>query len=168
MKPAAILITQPVIDFNSFLAVSHKVLGYSLAASSDKAHDQHPAERFLSCLAAMRDEHAPAGLPVNLLYHVSFTILLASEELDTLSILECAAGMPFVTAETINPGVDLTVIYGTLAQWRDAVVSGTRRDGNVQVLYCSIMAQFEGMNLNVWTDYNKKWSDGLFLLEHRK
>lgn len=168
MKPAAILITQPAIDFKGFLAVTHQALGYSLAASSDKAHDQHPVERYLSCLAAMRDQNAPAGLASNLLYHASFTILLAAEEIDTLSILECAAGMPFVTVETITPGTDLTVVYGTLAQWRDAVVSGTRRGGNVGTLYCSIMAQFEGMNLNVWSDYNKKWSNGLFVLEHRK
>jgi hypothetical protein len=168
MKPVAILITQPAIDFKSLIAVSHKALGYSIASSSDKAHDQHPIERYLSCLAAMRDPQAQAGLAANLLYHVSFTILLAAEEFDTLSILECAAGMPFVTVETLNKGTDLTVVYGTLAQWRDAVVSGTRRDGNVQALYCSIMSQFESMNLNVWAEYNKKWSDGLFLLEDKR
>ena len=168
MKPVAILITQPAIDFKSLLAVTHKALGYSIAASSDKSHEQNPIQRYLSCLAAMRDQQAPAGLPANLLYHVSFSFLIAAEEIDTIPILECAAGMPFVTAETVNQNVDLTIVNGTLAQWRDAVVSGTRRDGDVQALYCSIMSQFEGMNLNVWTEYNKKWSDGLFLLEDKR
>jgi hypothetical protein len=168
MKPVAIIITQPVIDFKTFVAVTHKALGRSIAAASDKAHDQHPIERYLSCLAAMRDELAPAGLPANLLYHVSFSLLIAADQIDTIPILECAAGMPFVTVETINDSIDLTVVYGTLAQWRDAVVSGTRRTGEVQALYCSIMSQFEGMNLNVWPEYNKKWSNGLFLLEDKR
>jgi hypothetical protein len=169
MTPTAVLITQPAVDFNTLLAVSHQALGYSIAASSDASRkEQHQAERFLSCLAALRDRGAPVGLSPNLLCHVSFSVLVAADELDTIEILECAAGMPFVSTETRVRGVQLTVISGTLAQWRDAVVSGTRRQGAVRELYCNIMGQFEAHNLNPWTEFNKKWHGQVFMLEDRR
>lgn len=169
MFPEAVLITQPAIDFNTLMAISHKALGYSIAAASDASkRQQNNAERFLSCLAALRDESAQPGLSPNLLSHVSFSAIVAATDLDTIEILECASGMPFVSTETVARGVQLTVVTGTLAQWRDAVVSGTRRGGPVQALYCQIMGQFEAHNLNVWTDFNKRWSDNVFLLEDKR
>lgn len=171
MVPVSVLITQPAVDFKTLLVVSHQALGYSIAAASDGSRrDQHPAEKFLSCLAALRDQHAPAGLTPNLLTHVSFSVLIIADEFDTLDILECAAGMPFVTTETQSRGVQLTLASGTLAQWRDAVVTGTRKSGAVQSLYCQIMSHFEAVNLNPWSDFNKKWATdgGLFLLENKR
>ena len=169
MQPSAVLITQPTIDFNTLMAVSHKALGYSIATASDASRkQQHQAERFLSCLAALRDQRAPAGLTPNLLSHVSFSVLIIADEFDTIDILECAAGCPFVTTETLAQGVQLTVVSGNLAQWRDAVVSGTRRSGPVQALYCQIMGQFEAHNLNPWSDFNKRWMGQVFLLEDKR
>lgn len=171
MIPVSVLITQPSIDFKTLLAVSHQALGYSIATASDGTRrDQHPAERFISCLAALRDQHAPAGLTPNLLTHVSFSVLIIADEFDTLDILECAAGMPFVTTETQSRGAQLSLISGTLAQWRDAVVTGTRKAGVVQVLYCQVMSHFEAFNLNPWQDFTKKWSSEgrLFLLEDKR
>jgi hypothetical protein len=166
---SAVLITQPAIDFNTLISNAHKALGYSIAASSDASKkQQNDVERFLSCLAAMRDQAAPTGLSPNLLCHVSFSALIAADELDTLEILECASGMPFVSTETVARGIQLTVLTGTLAQWRDAVISGTRRGGAVQAMYCQIESQFEAHNLNVWTDFNKRWSDKVFLLEDKR
>lgn len=169
MQPTAVLITQPSVDFNTLIAVSHKALGYSIAAASDASRRrQHDAERFLSMLAALRDQNASVGLTPNLLCHVQFSVLIAADELDTIDILECAAGCPFVTTETLARGIQLTVISGTLAQWRDAVVAGTRRPGSVQALYCHIMGQFESHNLNPWSDFNKRWDGQLFLLEDKR
>lgn len=169
MQPSAVLITQPAIDFTTLMAVSHKTLGYSIATSSDASRKrQHDAEKFLSCLAAMRDQKAPAGLTPNLLAHVSFSVLIIADELDTIDILECAAGCPFVTTETLAQGVQLTIVSGNLAQWRDAVVSGTRRSGPVQALYCQIMGQFEAHNLNPWSDFNKRYTGQVFLLEDKR
>lgn len=97
-------------------------------------------------------------------------MLIIADEFDTLDILECAAGMPFVTTETQSRGAQLSLISGTLAQWRDAVVTGTRKGGAVQVLYCQVMSHFEAFNLNPWSDFTKKWShEGrLFLLEDKR
>jgi hypothetical protein len=169
MQPHAVLITQPTVDFATLIAVSHQALGYSIATASDASRkQQHAAERFLSLLAAMRDRAAPAGLSPNLLHHVSFSVLIAADELDTIEILECASGMPFVSVETLTRGIQLNIVSGTLAQWRDAVVSGTRRSGAVQTLYCQIMGLFEAHNLNPWSEFNKRWSGQVFLLEDKR
>lgn len=171
MHADAVLVAQPAIDFKLLIAISHQALGYSVAASSDQARrEQHTVERFLSCLAAIRDKNAPAGLTPNLLTFAQFVVLIAADEFDTIQILEAAAGMPFISAETLARGVQLTVVSGTLAQWRDAVVSGTRVPGTVQDIYCRIMSQFEAINLNVWNDYRKKYGQGqqVFCLEDKR
>jgi len=169
MKPVAILITEPSVNFSKLVSISHQALGYSVAASSDASNKtQHAAEKFLSCLAALRDQHATVGLSPSLLAHVSFSILVVAEELDTIEVLECTGGMPLVSTETVARGVQLTVLTGTLAQWRDAVVTGSRRTGAVQALYCQIMGEFEARNLNVWQDFSKKPSGTIFLLEDKR
>lgn len=121
-------------------------------------------------LAAMRQPNAAAGLTPNLLYHVSFSILVMADEFDTIGILECAAGMPFVSVETQVRGGQLSLISGTLAQWRDAVVTGTRQTGAIKHLYCQVMSHFEAVNLNPWSDFSKKFDreGGLFLLEDKR
>ena len=120
-----ILISAPAIDFRTFIGLSHKVLGRSPAAPSDACRRElSDAERFLSCLAAMRDERAPVGLSPHLLQHVSFSAFIGADERDMLEILQLCAGMPFVAVETIVRGVQAAVVTGTLDQWKDAVVSG--------------------------------------------
>ena len=89
MMPDAVLIQVPSIDFRTFIGLSHKVLGRSPAASSDACRRElSDAERFLSCLAAMRDERAPVGLSPHLLKHVSFSAFIGADERDMLEILQ--------------------------------------------------------------------------------
>jgi hypothetical protein len=156
MNPEALLINRPAIDFGVFLGVSHKILGYSPAAPSDQSHRElADAERFLSCLAALRDPKATPGLPPKLLTHVSFSALVVADERDLLDILEGCAGMPFVVADTLARGVQAAVISGTLAQWRDAVKSGSSPDAEPSVRLCfnKIHSLFCAEGLNVWTDF---------------
>ena len=59
MTPDAVLIQEPRIDFTTFLGLSHKMLGYSPAAAADASRRElTDAERFLSCLAALKDPDA--------------------------------------------------------------------------------------------------------------
>ena len=89
MQPDAVLIQEPAVDFTTFLGLSHQMLGYSPARAADASpRELTDAERFLSCLAALRDPEAPAGLTANLLAHVSFSVLVAADERDLLDILE--------------------------------------------------------------------------------
>jgi hypothetical protein len=172
MRPDAILITQPAIDFAKFVGLTHKMLGYSVASASDAARRPlSETERFLSCLNAMSDEAAPPGLPPHLLSHVSFSVLLGCDERDLLDVLQCCSGMPFVQAETQARGYFAAVVSGTLAQWRDAVESGAARDAtpSVRELFNKIMGLFEQHGLSsVWTGYQKHYTkDDQFYLEYK-
>ncbi|REJ65611.1 MAG: hypothetical protein DWQ31_16865 [Planctomycetota bacterium] len=173
MTPDAVLIQQPAIDFTTFLGLSHQMLGYSPGRAADSTRREFSdAERFLSCLAALRDEHAPAGITPNLLAHVSFSVFIAADERDLLDVLEAASGMSFVTAETLARGVHAAVITGTLNQWRDAVKTGTSvaREHAVRACYCKVMVLFERAGLaQVWADFTKKsTTDHLFYLEDKR
>jgi hypothetical protein len=98
----AFLVNKPRIDFKTLLGLSSQALGYDPTEKSDaKLMDVTDVERFISALGAIRDPKSPAGLIPNLLTHVSFSIFLACEEQDMISVLQCAAGMSFVVANTV-------------------------------------------------------------------
>jgi hypothetical protein len=168
MMPDAVLIQVPSIDFRTFIGLSHKVLGRSPATSSDACRRElSDAERFLSCLAAMRDERAPVGLSPHLLKHVSFSAFIGADERDMLEILQLCAGMPFVVVETIVRDVQAAVVTGTLSQWRDAVVSGCAKGVPTPVRHCfnKLHGLFTASGLNVWGDYTPRSSpDQTYLL----
>jgi len=168
MNPSAVLIAQPAIDFRTFIGLTHKVMGRSPAEASDATRRElSDAEKFLSCLASLRDAKAGVGLSPHLLAHVSFSAFIGSDDRDMLDILQCCAGLPFVTAETSVRGMQIAVVTGTLAQWKDAVVSGCRRDVSPPVRHCfnKLYGLFTGVGLNVWADFSTRTtSDQTFLL----
>jgi hypothetical protein len=168
MLPSVVLISVPSIDFRTFIGLSHKVLGRSPAASSDACRRElSDAERFLSCLAALRDEGAPVGLSPHLLTHVSFSAFIGADERDMLDTLQLCGGMPFVVVETIVRGVQAAVITGTLSQWRDSVVSGCSKGIGSPVRHCfnKLHGLFTAAGLNVWGDFQTRQApDQTFLL----
>ena len=167
----AILIQQPHVDFNAFLGACHKVLGYNPSKRSDATNRQiHEAERFLSCLSAVREESAPVGLSPSLLAHVSFSVLVVTQERDMQDILQYCSGMPFVVADTLARGMQVGVITGTLAQWRDAIASGCEAaaEETVRRLFNKILGLFEASRLNVWADYIKREQGRTFSLEDHR
>ena len=81
MQPSVVLIVKPAVDFDTLLGVSHQLLGYSPASAVDSSRAGHcEIERFISCLAALRDADAPAGLTPNLLSFAHFGFLIAADE----------------------------------------------------------------------------------------
>jgi hypothetical protein len=171
MLPEVLLVTTPAVNFRAFLGACLHVLGYSPARAADAApRDLSEPEKFLSCLAAFRDQKAPAGLAANLLSHVSFSVFVVADERDLLDILERCAGMPFVTAETTARGVTAAVITGTLAQWRDAVAAGSvsSAEPSVRAGFNKVYRLFCGAGLNVWGDYRAREApDRTLLLEYK-
>lgn len=172
MQFDAVLIQRPAIDFTTFLGLSHKMFGYSPASAADRnRRELHDVERFLSCLAALQDPDALVGLSPHLLTHVSFSVLLATNERDLLDVLEYCSGMPFVAADTVVRGFQAAVVTGTLAQWRNAIISGCQSEveGSVRALFNKILSIFEAANLNVWTDCARRPSnDNTLLLEDKR
>ena len=117
MNPDAVLVQVPSVDFRTFIGLTHKVMGRSPAAAADASRRElSDAEKFLSCLASLRDAKAGTGLPPHLLSHVSFSAFIGADDRDMLDILQCCAGMPFVATETTVRGVQIAVVTGTLAQ----------------------------------------------------
>lgn len=166
------LIQQPAIDFGMFLSVSRDALGYNPADASDaSARTLSDAERWLSCLAALQDSEAKAGIVPSLLTHVSFSALIVADERDALGIFQASGGMPFVVAETVKRGIVLAVMTGTLAQWRDAVKTGVAmvQPSSIRECYCKLMTLFEDAGLgHVWDRFERKPTlDRLFYLEDK-
>lgn len=171
MIPNAVLIQQPAVDFATFLGLSNQMLGYSPGTSSDASRRQlHDAEKFMSCLAAMKDRNAPVGILPHLMTHVSFSVLVGADERDLQDILECCGGMPFVIADTVVRNVQAAVITGTLSQWRVAVISGCQFaiEPSVRALFNRVLSLFESVNLNVWMDCERKQAGPTFLLEDHR
>lgn len=172
MTPDCVLVQQPAIDFGTFLGVSREALGFNPADASDgSARDLPDAEKWLSCLAALSDRQAKTGLTPNLLAHVQFSFLVVVDERDALGVFQVGAGMPFVVADTVQRGILLAVMTGNLAQWRDAVKSGTAptNDASVRTFYTKVLLRFEEAGLgSVWQDFERKTSpDHLLYLENR-
>lgn len=168
MNPSVVLISVPAIDFRTFIGLSHKATGRNVASRVDASRRElSDAEKFLSCLAALRDDHAPVGLAPCLLAHVSFSALIGADDRDLLAILQCCAGLPFVAVETTVRDVQVAVVTGTLAQWRDAVVSGCGRGVESPVRHCfnQLYGLFVAAGLNVWGDFQTRQApDRTFLL----
>ena len=169
--PEAHLVTTPAVNFYGFLSASVKALGYSPASAADATGRQlSDPEKFLSCLTALRDREARVEPTPNpkFLPHVSFGVFVVAEEQDMRDMLECCSGMSFVTADTLETRVLAAVITGTLAQWRDAVVTGLVREAapSVRVGFRKIYNLFFGMNLNVWSDNDtREAGDGTFFMQ---
>ena len=164
-----VLIIAPAIDCATLLSLAHETLGYDIASAADASPRKlSDAEKFLVCLAALKDESAE--ITTNLLSHVSFSVLVIASERDLLDILE-RAGMSFVRAETTAPDVNVTVLTGTLAQWRNAVAAGANENAPVTVRTCfsKILLLFDRIGLtSVWSDFERRTDCSGFLLEDNR
>ena len=172
--PEVLLVAAPSVDLGRFLPACREALGYSPARAADASHRRlSEAETFLSCLAALRDKEAAVGNAPSpsLLPHISFSIFLVVDERDMRDTLSHCSGMPFISADTAATGVAAAVISGTLARWRDAVVSGSGQDvkPSVRAGFNRIYHLFRGMNWNIWSDYStRELPDGTLVLERKR
>jgi hypothetical protein len=165
-----VLIIAPAIDFATLLSLAHETLGYSLAAAADASPRKlSDAETFLVCLAALKDESAE--ITSNLLSHVSFSVLVIAEERDLLDILERTSGMAFVRAKTTARNVNVAVLTGTLAEWKNAVASGTNENASVTTRTCfsKILLLLDRVGLtSVWSDFERQADCSGFCLEDKR
>lgn len=160
-----ILITVPQVDFDQFLTVCHKATGRSLSSVADSSHRElAESEKFLSCLGALQGDSN-----LRLLGHVSFSVLVWGDERDLLDVF-AVGGMQFVVGDTITRGVQIAVMSGTLAQWRDAIASGLNQGvtPSVRHIFTQMLARFEQVGLSgVWKDYSRRNDKvGLYLEYH--
>ena len=110
------------------------------------------------------------GSSPHLLSHVSFSVLMAADEEDTIEILSIAE-MPFISVPTRLRGVQLTVITGPLSRWQDAVKLGSESScaRNVRLAFNAVKSIFGDAGLDVWKDCAiRPLADGTFLLEDKR
>ena len=150
----AVFIAKPCFDFNSFLGITGSALGYSPAGASDASVKKlSDAERFISCLAAVRDSEALAGFQEGLLTHISYSILLAAPESAILDILSYVSGMSFIVVNTVVRGASIIILTGTIEQWKNAIADGLSCKSKVRAYYTILYRLFIQERLNVWKDY---------------
>jgi hypothetical protein len=168
MTPEAVLIQKPAIDFATLLTLSQQALGRSVATAADASGRQlSDVERFLSYLAAIGDENAPAGFAN--LGHCQVSMFVAVGDGDVIDVLSASQGMPFVGGESVRPGVSVLILSGTLGQWRDAVKAGLEWPGGVRICFAKILAQFERNGIYLWREFTKRpTADGFFKLEDKR
>jgi hypothetical protein len=164
----AVLISEPSIDFATLLGLTHEALGQNVAEAADVSHRKLcPSEKYLTCLATMADSQSI--ITPRLLSHVSFGFLVVVDTHELIDILNVAVGMSFVSVPTLMAGCDIIIITGTLAQWRDAIASGTSKatQPTVRACYSKILWIFDQMGLStVWKDFDRSSDRGGYYLEH--
>lgn len=167
MPVEVMLIQQPAIDFHTFIGLSHEAIGFNIANKADASHRKMgDAEKFLSCLAELDEVCPGSNLP-----HLFFSLLVVANRDVLIDMLQCAAGMAYVRAESKLPDVDVSVISGTLAQWRDAVAAGTNANtlGEVRNAYTKVLMAFERIGLlSAWSGFNRSSDTNGFLLEDKR
>jgi len=166
----AVLISQPNINFDQFLASANTVLGRNPAAAVDQLKGRSVAEKFTSCLGALIDAEFPAGLHDEFLNHLTYSAFCVCPIWDLMTVLSAASGMPFVVGETKDRNHAAFVLTGTLHQWHGSIQNGTelRQPDGCRELYCRLMERFESVGLGkLWADREKKWdAQHLFYLTH--
>jgi hypothetical protein len=171
MVPQSTLVTAPSVQFGTLISICEQAMDRSVCKGVDNTSKHlSDAEKFLSILASLKDITSPVGLPPNRLTLVSFSVLTIASDLDMLDILEACSGMPFIQTETSMRGMNLSIISGTLHQWRDAVVSGSHsKQPNVRLGFNQMHNLFVGVGLGqVWNKYEQQPLDkGYKLIEFK-
>jgi len=155
----------------SLLPLGRQGLERNLAASADAAGHEPPLHHML-CVAAIKDPEARSAedlRPYTNLFHAGF--VLAADERDCAEILEIA-GMPSLMVDTVQRGLSMLFLSGTLTQWREAVLRGCQKEvtREARQAYNQIYTKFKNLGLAGLFSVRSKQSprdDGTFLLEHK-
>lgn len=170
LKNQVVIIQKPKIDFDSFLAIASQVLGYNPARVADKSSkDMTDSEKLILCLQSMKN---PDALKFRdyFLEHINLSVMLLALEDDLLEITEICGSMPHISTVTLRRDVCLSIITGTIRQWREAIAVGCSKDVSVTVgvVFTAAYQAFvkDGFGF-VWNRYNvKPHTHGQLLLEH--
>jgi len=157
------------LDTRKFLPLGRQSLDRNLADAADSAGHEPPLHHML-CIAAMKNPNAKSAndiKPILGLFHAGF--IIAADERDWAEILE-VAGMPTVMVESIERGIFVGFIAGTLLQWHAAILRGCQKEVSREVrhTYNLIFTEFKNIGLASAFDFKSKPHnrDHTFLLEY--
>lgn len=170
MQNQIVILSKPDIDFDSFLSIASKVLGYNPASHADTSSKRMTdSERMLWCLQSLKNPN-DSKILTPLLKHFSTSVMVLALEHDLLEVFEICSEMPFVCTETLRRGVFLGIITGTLMQWRDSIAVGCSKERSLTIhtLFTDMYQQFVASGFQfAWGDYSvTTHNKGQILLEY--
>ena len=172
MKPDAVLINRPSIDFNTFLGLSSQALGLSVRTHSRFQRPRSVGRRTLPELpigdARLQGTRESGAKPA---HACQLQRLRGGCRARHAGYSPVCCGYALCHQRYDLAGIQVAVITGTLAQWRDAVKSGRAARVEVPVRQCfnKIHFLFESAGLKVWSDCRERPApDQTFYLEDKR
>lgn len=166
----AVLVQFSNLDLQKYLRAGRQSLDRNLADGADAAEHEPPLHHMV-CVAAIKNPDAKSAndiKPYMGMFHAGF--LIAADERDWAEILELA-GMPCIMVESVERGLNVGFIAGTLSQWRDAILRGCQKEVSREArhTYNLIFTEFKNIGLSSAFDFKSKphSRDHTFLLEYK-
>lgn len=158
------------LELKNFILLGRQGLDRNLSAAADAAGHEPPLQHML-CVAAMKNPSANKAtdvIPYLNLFHAGF--MIAADERDWAEILELAA-MPCIMVESIERGLNMGYVAGTLLQWQAAILRGCQKEVSREVrhTYNLIYGKFRDVGLAPAFQFKSKPTnrDQTFLLEYK-
>jgi len=168
---AVALVSVTSLDLGKFLKIGRQALDRNLAESPD-SRNLNPPLHHLLCIAAIKDSDlqpvAESAIPY--LHLCSAGFMIAADERDFAQILEVGS-MPCVLEETLTRGLSIGYMYGTMLQWKQAVLRGCHKTATEQVreVYNKVYGEFKTIGMaSVFEARQKQTPTGTFYLEYHK
>jgi hypothetical protein len=157
------------VSIAKLLPIGRQGLDRNLAESADAAGHEPPLHHMLT-IAAMKNMHARSAddvKPYLNMFHAGF--LIAADDYDWAEILELA-GMPSLMVQSVQRGLSMGFIAGTLLQWQAAILRGCQKEtsSGARQTYNRIYTEFKNIGLAPAFSFKSKDSpnDHTFLLEY--
>jgi hypothetical protein len=163
------LVQFSTVDLQKLLPLTRQGLDRSISEPADSINSNPPLHHML-CIATIKEPNirpsAAAAIPYVNLFHAGF--LVAAHERDMPEIMEIA-GMPCVLTESVERGISVAFIAGTLEKWKTAVLRGCVQSATREArhTYNLIYGEFNKLGLGPIFEARKvERPDHTFLLEY--
>lgn len=158
------------LDVQKCLRAARQALDRNLASGADSSGCDPPLHHML-CIAAIKNPEAKSAVDVKPylgMFNAGFFI--AADERDWAEILELAS-MPCVMTTSVERGINVGFISGTLLQWQAAILRGCQKEVGREARHTFnlIYTEFKTMGLAPAFEFKSKphQRDHTFLLEYK-
>lgn len=163
------IIGKPKLDLGILLQIAYEGTGKRLAEHADSSNTVFTEDKKVaSCLSTLFGRE-PSSLEPMVLSHLHFTGLLVCEELDYVELVSSTGKLSVSGTPSRRGGLFISVISGSLNEWRDMVVSGLRQSATQPICESIYRAFIAAGYAPVWAGYREVSPiGGGFLLEFKR
>lgn len=158
------------LDLGKFIKIARLTLDKNPASTPDSAGFDPPLHHAL-CVAALMGDISPKSEECrDILSLLQAGFMFAVDDRYTAEVLSVAS-MASILVPTVERGVELAFVSGTLLQWREALVRGSSRKVSMAVrdIYNKVFREFKTARLSGAFDLKiVQQPDQTFLLEYKK